>query len=72
MSIEEKLLKLLEHWIKHNNDHAETYQDWADRARQNQLEDAAGLIEEAAEINLKVNSKFEQALELIRARNVRK
>jgi len=29
LTFDEKLVKLLEHWIKHNDDHAENYRDWA-------------------------------------------
>ena len=65
LSFEEKMIKLLEHWIKHNDDHASTYQGWADQAKQNHLEAVAALIEEAAEMNLAVNAKFEQAKALI-------
>ncbi len=66
MTFEEKVVKLLEHWIKHNDDHAKTYQGWADQAKENRMEAVAALIEEAAEMNLAVNEKFEQAKALIR------
>ncbi len=65
MPFEEKIIKLLEHWIRHNEDHAETYQDWANKAKQNQLEAVAALIEDAAAMNLAVNDKFEQAKALL-------
>lgn len=67
MPFEEKIIKLLEHWIRHNEDHAETYQDWADQAKENHLKAVAALIEDAAEMNLAVNKKFEQAKALIKA-----
>ena len=65
MPFEEKIIKLLEHWIRHNEDHAKTYQEWADQAKQNQLEAVAALIEDVAEMNLEINKKFEQAKALI-------
>jgi hypothetical protein len=65
MTFEEKIVKLLEHWIKHNDDHAVTYQGWADQAKQNHLEAVAAIIEEAAEMNLEINKKFEQAKAMI-------
>ncbi len=65
MTFEEKVLKLLEHWIKHNDDHADTYRGWANQAKENHLEAVAAIIEEAAEMNLAVNEKFEQAKALI-------
>ena len=37
LTFEEKLIKLLEHWLKHNQDHAHTYQEWAGRAKAHDL-----------------------------------
>lgn len=65
MTFEEKIIKLLEHWISHNEDHAKTYQDWADQAETHHLTEAAALIKDAAAMNLAVNDKFEQAKALI-------
>jgi hypothetical protein len=65
MTFEEKIVKLLEHWIKHNDDHAVTYRGWADQAKLNHMEAVAEIIEEAAEMNLAVNEKFEKAKALI-------
>ena len=65
MTFEEKIVKLLEHWIKHNDDHAQTYRGWADQVTQNHLEAVGAIIEEAAEMNLEINKKFEQAKALI-------
>jgi len=65
LSFSEKMDKLLDHWIKHNDDHAKTYQGWAEQARQNQLARAAVLIEEAAAMSLSVNEKFAQAKALV-------
>jgi hypothetical protein len=67
MTFGEKIEKLLDHWIKHNDDHAVTYRGWADQAKLNHLEAVAAIIEEAAEMNLAVNEKFEQAKVLIQS-----
>lgn len=61
MGFGERLGKILDHWIKHNRDHAATYRDWAERARKAGLDEAAGLLEEAAELNLQMNETFEKA-----------
>ncbi|MDX9788785.1 MAG: hypothetical protein RBT11_18550 [Desulfobacterales bacterium] len=66
LSFEEKLIKLLDHWIKHNADHAATYTEWADRSKGVHLEAVAGLLTEAAEISRSVNAKFEAALTLLK------
>jgi hypothetical protein len=47
--------------LKHNDDHAAGYRDWAARARENGLTDAAALLEEAAGMTLEINRKFEAA-----------
>jgi hypothetical protein len=59
---DEKLKKLLDHWIKHNEDHALNYRKWAEKAKVNGKSDAAGLLEEAADMSLTINEKFEAAL----------
>lgn len=67
MTFAEKIEKLLSHWIQHNDDHASTYRGWADQARQNHLAEVAAIIEEAAEMNLAINEKFEKAKLLIQS-----
>ncbi len=65
MPFEEKLTKILDHWIKHNQDHADTYEDWAARAREAHLDDVAELLKDAANLNFTMNEKFEAARKLI-------
>ena len=65
MPLDQKLLKLLDHWIKHNEEHALNYRNWAEKAKANGWEDAGELIAEAAEISRAVNEKFQKALALI-------
>ena len=62
MPFDEKLVKLLSHWIKHNQDHALNYRNWAEKAKTNDKGQAAELLEEAAEMSLIINEKFEAAL----------
>ncbi len=59
---DEKLVKLISHWIKHNEDHASNYRNWAEKAKANGKSEAAGQLEEAAEMSLTINEKFEAAL----------
>jgi hypothetical protein len=61
----EKLLKLLNHWIKHNEDHAFNYRNWAEKAKANGQGEAGALLDEAAEMSLAVNDRFQKALALI-------
>jgi len=62
MSFEEKMVKLLDHWIRHNDDHAGTYRGWAEKARENHLDAVSGLLNEAARMTADINSRFEAAL----------
>jgi len=62
MPFDEKLLKLLDHWIKHNEDHALNYRKWAEKAKANGISNAAGLLEEVADMSLTINEKLEAAL----------
>jgi hypothetical protein len=62
IAFDDKLVKLLSHWIKHNEDHALNYRNWAEKAKTNGNGLVAGLLEEAAEMSLTINEKFETAL----------
>jgi len=65
LSFDEKMIKLLEHWIKHNDDHAQTYRDWAQKAKEKNMREASSLLEDAAEMTLMISKKFEEAAVLI-------
>jgi len=60
------MVKLLDHWIRHNDDHASTYRDWAEKAKTGKLTEVALLLEEAAEMTGRISEKFDQAASLIR------
>lgn len=62
LSEREKLGKLLEYWIKHNEEHAKTYLEWSKKADSNSLEDVVGLLKEASEITMSINDLFEKAI----------
>jgi len=62
LSFDEKMATLLNHWIKHNQDHALNYRNWAEKAKANGKDDAGVLLEEAAEMSLAINDLFEKAL----------
>jgi hypothetical protein len=56
---------MLNHWTKHNEEHALIYSNWAEKAKTNGQEEAGALLEEAAEMSLTVNERFQEALALI-------
>jgi len=62
---DKKMVKLLEHWINHNTDHAETYREWAKKAKENDMEKVLVFLNEAAEKTLEINIIFKKALSLI-------
>ena len=64
LPFEEKLAKILDHWIKHNEDHAQNYKKWAQEAKTKGLTEAGELLLEAADISLGINQKLEKALTL--------
>ncbi len=65
LPFEKKLVTLLDHWIKHNQDHALTYKNWAEKAKANDMSEVAGLLEDAAETSLRVNDLFAQAAAMV-------
>lgn len=66
LTFKEKLIKLLDHWVKHNQDHAETYRDWAEKAKDNELSEVGGLLDEVHALTMQINEKFKQAAAKIR------
>jgi len=62
---DKKMVKLLEHWIKHDADHAETYREWAKKAKENDMEKVSVLLNEAAERTGDISRIFKEALSLI-------
>lgn len=66
LTFEERMIKLLDHWQKHNDDHAQTYMDWAEKAKTNGLLQIAELLIEINQMTLEINAKFEEAAEHLR------
>ena len=66
LSFDEKAAKLIEHWRRHNDEHAATYRRWADEFRARQLPpEVAALLETAAELTQQINQIFDQAAQMI-------
>ena len=61
LTFDEKLIKLLDHWLKHNDDHARTYLDWAKKAAQNDREEVGRILEDVGALTAQISAKFEQA-----------
>ncbi|MFC1811548.1 hypothetical protein ACFL03_02540 [Thermodesulfobacteriota bacterium] len=66
LSFDEKLIIRLEHWVKHNDDHAKTYNDWAQMAKENDLEEAGVLLDDVAKMTRLITGKFEETLAILK------
>ena len=65
LSFNEKLIIRLEHWAKHNDDHAKTYADWAQLAKENDLAEAGALLDDVAKMTRLITGKFEETLTIL-------
>ena len=62
LTMEQKLEKLLAHWIKHNEDHGKTYMDWMAKAEDSGMTKTAIILSEVAELTSRINAKLKEAL----------
>jgi hypothetical protein len=63
MTFKEKSIILIKHWIKHNEEHAASYIQRGEEAKQNGYDDLCKTIIEAADMTEKINEKLNAALE---------
>ena len=68
LSEDEKLKKRIEHWIRHNTDHAKTYEEWAEKTGLAGLSEVQDLLQAAAKMTLSVNELFEKAAKVVEKR----
>jgi len=61
LSFSEKLVRLLDHWIQHNDHHAEDYRKWAQDARENGQTEVADLLESATELTGSISDRLREA-----------
>ena len=66
LTFHEKTVKMLEHWIKHNQEHAENYHRWAKEIKDNIGENISVLLKDAADLTSAINQKFEEAAKLLK------
>ena len=69
LSFEEKMIKRLEHWVRHNDSHAEAYRDWAEKAKQNDMDGVGLLLENVVEATVLISRKLNEALDTVRKRS---
>jgi len=56
-----KLRHLLEHWSEHNEEHAKTYLEWAEKAAASGDNTLSSILKEIAENTKKMDGLFEKA-----------
>jgi hypothetical protein len=61
LSLEEKLVKLLDHWVSHNDDHAKNYRDWGAQAQAKGLTEVTRSLEDASQLTEKISELFKTA-----------
>ena len=61
----DKLKKLLEHWSEHNEEHAKTYLEWAEKASASGDNELSSILKEIAENTKKMDGLFEKAKKAI-------
>ncbi|HXX57564.1 MAG TPA: hypothetical protein VEI96_06150 [Thermodesulfovibrionales bacterium] len=57
----EKLKRLLDHWQEHNDEHAETYKDWAEKAASFGNKELSGILESLHKQTKELSALFEKA-----------
>lgn len=62
LSFEEKLIRMFEHWVKHNESHAQTYADWREKATANGKDGVAVLLGEIARLSDRLTEKLKEGL----------
>jgi len=62
----DKLKHLLEHWAEHNEEHAKSYLDWAEKAAASGDKKLAAVLKEMAESTKKINGLFEKAKKILK------
>ena len=64
-SEKEKLGKLFQYWIKHNENHAKTYLEWSNKADLEGLKDVVSCLKKASELTISINKLFNEAMKKI-------
>ena len=62
----EKLKKMAQHWISHNEEHARSYRLWANRAREAGQVEPGEILEKIAREMLEQNKGLERIVHLLR------
>lgn len=69
LTFQDKLIKRIEHWVDHNEEHVGNYREWAKQSGENEFQDVAQLLEETATAAAGVSRKLEKILKAIKLSN---
>mgnify|MGYP000209181194 CR=1 FL=1 len=61
-----RLIKLVEHWIEHNDEHGNRFKEEAEKAEKIDLTKAANEMKKAAEASDEVSKRLAKALEYLK------
>lgn len=61
----EKLRKLIPHWMEHNDEHAETYRNWAEKASSMGMNELSMTLKKLHQETKKLKELFEKAMRMI-------
>ena len=61
-----RLIKLIEHWTEHNDEHGKRFSEEADKAEEMGLIDVSKEMRKASKASVNVSEKLLKALELLR------
>lgn len=59
---QQRIQVLLQHWRHHNEEHAHSYEEWADRLQEGGWSQVADLLQEASRLTRTINSVLDDAL----------
>ncbi|MFZ5563651.1 MAG: hypothetical protein ACOZBW_06325 [Thermodesulfobacteriota bacterium] len=59
LSAREKLTRLFDYWLRHNESHGDSYNQWIVQAEQEGLHDTAAILREIADLTRKVTEKIQ-------------
>lgn len=62
----DRLVTLLNYWIKHNNEHRDEFKEWAKKIRGSGSDEVCALILEAAQQMDRANQPLFKALEILK------
>lgn len=63
LSFDDRIVRVLEHWIKHNDDHIANYYEWVAKLNAADKGTAADLLQEAAEMSTIISKKFQTIID---------